>query len=161
MGLLGAPWAVMGPSWAVSGPFWGPFGPSWGVLEGLLSCIGESVCRKNEEAAIFHIWSMDNQWLLHIGAFLGVIWETFWGVLEAFSAVLGPCWASWNDRSASRGSVGPSRGPLEALWARLGALLDPKESRGEAGNPRVHARNPNIFGNLGFGPLSMSPGLSD
>eukprot|EP00959_Pyramimonas_sp_CCMP1952_P406603 8522096-Pyramimonas_sp.AAC.1 len=49
--------------------------------------------------------------------------KTSWGVLEGSWAVRRPSGASWTDRSATRGLVGPSEKPLGALLARLEALL--------------------------------------
>jgi len=116
LGCLGASGAVLGPSWAVLGPSWGPLGPSWGDLG---SFLGRRVIQKPYENQIF--WPL--------GALLGRVLELFWDVLEASGAVLRQSWASWADRSATRGSHEPIWEPLGALLARLGALLGPKKSR--------------------------------
>ena len=53
---------------------------------------------------------------LSLGAFLEGRLGASWGFSEASGAALRPSWASWRDLSAARG-------PLDAFWESLWALL--------------------------------------
>ena len=87
-----------------------------------------------------------------------------WDVLEAHWAVLRPSWVSWADRSATRGSLGPSWGPLGALLAVLegseGRLRPVEQLPGAPGNSRELpeiAKNPRKSPGRGKNPQE-SPG---
>ena len=99
--VLGASWAVLAPSWAVLGASWEPLGPSWDGLGGLLDRLQRREGRKVAYAKMYVFLKTINDFGL-----LEPSWDASWGVLEASSAVLGPSWACWADRSAIRGRLG-------------------------------------------------------
>ena len=131
--------AVLGPSWAVFGASWvvlGLVGPSWSSLGGLWGRLGATLgdswavfdAMKAQEAIMSNMYifqGMGQFWRLR--AFLGALLKASWGVLERSGAVWRRSWASWTDRSTTRGSLGPSWGPLGVFLGWLG-LPEPEKA---------------------------------
>ncbi len=66
---------------------------------------------------------------------MGGLFGTSEAVLETSWPVLGPSWASWTGRLASRSLRGPSWRPLGGFLARLEALLGPEKPWNRSSRP--------------------------
>ena len=132
--LLEPSWGPLGPSWRRLGPSWGPLGPLWvppGSLWGRLRAIwGASwaVLERREAEEARTPKSFKNRLEINDFSSWGPLGSAPGGFLGRLAGLLGrleAVKASWTDRSAIRGPLGPSWGPLGAVLACLGAFLAP------------------------------------
>ena len=137
--LLEPSWGPLGPSWRRLGPSWGPLGPLWvppGSLRGRLRAIwGASwaVLERREAEEARTPKSFKNRLEINDFSSWGPLGSAPGGFLGRLAGLLGrleAVKASWTDRSAIRGPLGPSWGPLGAVLACLGAFFGSGSSRG-------------------------------